>query len=491
MKSDQKLTNKIMLVDYTITIAIIMVAYLLDVVKGNRTLGYYSIVLLLGILPFIVTLISYLKDSEATKIRYLIAYCYSALYIFVLLTGDTVLTFVYCFPILSALLIANDFRVLLQFAVINILANIASILKSILIDHQTSAANITEREIQFFAVAFVLIMAVTASKYSAKMNERKLSMILKGEAEQKALLEKMMDIATNVYVSTEQILDKTKELTEDASSTVSSMQQVNDGSAQTADSIQEQLSMTNNIQEVIDSAVTLSEQIAQFSSTAQENVNIGITNIDALHDSTVTANKSNETVLNQMTELTGKTEEVINIISIISNIAVQTNMLALNASIEAARAGEAGRGFAVVATEITDLANQTKKATNEIADIVAQLKDTSAQAVTAVETMTAISEEQTAAILQTESAFHSINDSVSKMAEDLSIQSSQMQQLEESNHQIIESISTISSVSEEVTATASSTMEISENTLSTTEDVKKLVEDVAIVLRNFNEEYNS
>ena len=131
--------------------------------------------------------------------------------------------------------------------------------------------------------------------------------------------------------------------------------------------------MSTNIATVAAGAEQMGASIREISLNTTQAVGVAARAVDVTATTTAV-----------MAKLGDSSTEIGNVIKLITSIAEQTNLLALNATIEAARAGEAGKGFAVVASEVKDLAQETARATSDISQKVAAIQADTAGAVAAI-----------------------------------------------------------------------------------------------------------
>ncbi|MEE9167901.1 MAG: methyl-accepting chemotaxis protein [Candidatus Neomarinimicrobiota bacterium] len=310
----------------------------------------------------------------------------------------------------------------------------------------------------------------------------------------KEMIIKIMGNAASVSASSQQLSSSAQQTNASAQQVSSTIQQLAKGAQSQAERVEE----TTRVMEQLNAAITQSAQSAgqaaaastRASQSAQrgaETVKESVETMDKISDTTTVTSEA-------VSKLGERSEQMAEIVDVITNVADQTNLLALNAAIEAARAGEAGRGFAVVAEEVRKLAESSGKSASEIGDLIKQtIKETNE----AVKNMDTTSREVTAGkdlITKSGAALEEIvaaNQNVSTMLQQISAAS---QQMSSGARQVVGSVEEVATIAEEASTSTQQAGASTQQMVATMQEMTSSAQSLAemgVELNNLVSEFKT
>ncbi|MCY9548040.1 methyl-accepting chemotaxis protein [Lysinibacillus xylanilyticus] len=230
-----------------------------------------------------------------------------------------------------------------------------------------------------------------------------------------------------------------------------------------------------DLSDQIDTITTLSNEMDELSIKTKATTDIGMKEVESLRERNSETNVMNGRIQQQMESLASNIANVNQVIASIQGITEQTNLLALNASIEAARAGEHGKGFAVVAEEVRKLAEQSRNETEVIKQTVDSILKNSQQTVAVITSNASLIQAQNESVQSTEVAFKDNSELSSSIATSISELMTKLSHMLEHKNQAIMAIQSISAISEE---TAASAEQVSASAIDQQAELQKVAESI-------------
>jgi len=219
----------------------------------------------------------------------------------------------------------------------------------------------------------------------------------------------------------------------------------------TSDGVMEMNDEIKQIKQDMYDLIKYSESMAEAEKKNQDIVN-------DLNAQSITTRKSLDSVTSQIERMNNSVQSIEKAITLISDIADETDLLSLNASIEAARAGEAGKGFAVVAEQIKKLADQSNSSAGEIGLIIKEVMDVSKETAVIMKELYQAMDLQQNKLDETKAQSEQVSESVDHSINGITTISGKVDTLRESSHDIKESVITLAEVSERTATTANNTI---------------------------------
>ena len=221
--------------------------------------------------------------------------------------------------------------------------------------------------------------------------EKARASMLQAEAagrEAQAKTEVLLDIANR--------LEEMGSVVSSASTELSAqIEQSDRGASETAHRLEEAATAMNEMNATVQEVARNASSASAAAAEAREKAVTGSHIVERSLQCIETVHQNAQGLKNDMAQLDEHARAISQIMGVISDIADQTNLLALNAAIEAARAGEAGRGFAVVADEVRKLAEKTMASTQDVGRAIKAIQESTEQSVAAVDTVVTVIKEAT------------------------------------------------------------------------------------------------
>ncbi len=475
--SETAIANKITVITLTVICSIISAAYFLEVIKKTRTLGYIIATVILAMVPVLISWIIYKKNNASVPLKYVIVIGYTILYTFLIFTATNDLVFTYLILMLIIVVLYNDKKIISLMGWIGVAeVIIAAVIK--LVKAEDPKALTATIEIQILLMILVVTFLLAVSSGTKRFEEIRMARLILEQNKANEMTERILAVSGNMTNTVEKVAVHMEELRESVDRTVASMQEVSSGTAESAEAVQRQLIKTEEIQKHVSDVEDAARIIGDNVKTTGDAVAEGRDHIREMNNYTAQVDKAGKEVAAVLEVFKETASKMNTITDLITNVASETSLLALNASIEAARAGDAGRGFAVVASEISGLAKQTTDATENIVKMIENITAQVDTMVNTIDRLISTGVEESRCAEETAKSFNTIAENVSVISKHSNQLGDVVSQLAAANKEIVDSIQTISAITEEVTAHAAETTTISEQNSTIVADINDMVEQL-------------
>lgn len=265
----------------------------------------------------------------------------------------------------------------------------------------------------------------------------------------KDLIGKMKAVSFEVTSTSGRIIENTSLLLTSTKDITNSIEDIQQGADQQANDAQSCLLKMETLSNQINTMQNNSDHMMVTATTTKDTVKESIVVIDTLSKKAQDTSHITQTIIQDIIDLEHRSNQITDFVHIINELSEQTNLLSLNASIEAARAGESGKGFAVIADSIRKLAEQSKVASSKINEIITDIKSQTHKTVETAHDAKSIVSSQKLALDSTIASFKSIDTQVSALSEHISTIIVGISEIEQAKTETLQAVESISAISEE------------------------------------------